>query len=100
MFVGFGSASWWWQVRPVKSVLSRLGRSTPRVLSRDRQERTVPRSFYTGDLMPLRKPTSGVGPCMAIYFVGKECLRGFFGHPTLVCLVELTTEIIAFENES
>ncbi|KAJ7766583.1 isoprenoid synthase domain-containing protein [Mycena olivaceomarginata] len=68
--------------------------------AKDRHERTVPRSFYTGDLMRLRKLTCGAAPCMAIYLIGKELPRGFFGHPTLVRLAELTTEIIALENET
>lgn len=68
--------------------------------AKDRHERTVPRSFYTGDLMRLRKLTCGAAPCMAIYLIGKELPRGFFGHPTLVRLAELTTEIIALENVS
>ncbi|KAF7373866.1 Terpene cyclase [Mycena sanguinolenta] len=68
--------------------------------AKDRQERTIPRSFDTGDYLRLRKLTAGVAPCIAIYFIGKECPRGFFGHPMLIRLAEITIEIVCFENDT
>lgn len=68
--------------------------------AKDRLERKVPRGFYTGDLIRLRKLTAGVAPCIAMCFTGKECLRGFFGDPALIRLVDVTAELICFENVS
>jgi len=68
--------------------------------AKDRHERTFPRSFDSGDYLRLRKLTAGVAPCIAVCFVGKERQRGFFGHPTLIRLAEITIEITCFENDT
>ncbi|KAF7365858.1 Terpene cyclase [Mycena venus] len=68
--------------------------------AKDRLERTVPRGFYTGDLIRLRKLTAGVAPCIAMCFIGKECPRGFFGEPALIRLADIAVEIVCFENDT
>lgn len=68
--------------------------------AKDRLERTVPRGFYTGDLIRLRKLTAGVAPCITMCFIGKECPRGFFGDPALIRLADIAVEIVCFENVS
>ncbi|KAF8178349.1 isoprenoid synthase domain-containing protein [Mycena galopus ATCC 62051] len=68
--------------------------------AKDRFERTVPRGFYTGDLMRLRKLTAGVALCIAMYFIGKECPRGFFGDQVLIRLADIAVEITCFENDT
>ncbi|KAJ7797826.1 hypothetical protein B0H14DRAFT_3493173 [Mycena olivaceomarginata] len=65
--------------------------------AKDRHEHTVPLSFYNGDLMCLRKLTSAVD---VVCFIGKDRPQGIFGHPTFICLAELTAEIIDLENMS
>ncbi|KAJ6483121.1 isoprenoid synthase domain-containing protein [Mycena sanguinolenta] len=68
--------------------------------AKDRHERTIPRSFDSGDYLRLRKLTAGVAPCIALYFIGKERPRGFFGNPMLIRLAEITVEIVCFENDT